>query len=292
MAAVKRVVSTSLWTDGKMDDFSPEDKYFLLYLLTNPFVRQLGIYEISIKQASFQLGYTVDTFNVLLDRFENKYNMIVFSKETSEVAILNFLCHSVISGGKPVEDCIKQDMQRVKNRRLLDIVFARLRDRDERRGDLNITVRKIVADFFRDNDNDNDNDNDSTQGVTGDESPPESSTKKPKKPVKHKHGEYNNVLLTDEELDKLQMDFQDWQARIERLSSYIASTGKKYQSHYATIRYWARMDQERKQQPKQQAQPTRRNGNPFLDIMNEEAGCAHEPGRIFADDGYFEGSIS
>ena len=28
-------------------------------------------------------------------------------------------------------------------------------------------------------------------------------TEKPKKPVKHKYGEYNNVLLTDEELQKL-----------------------------------------------------------------------------------------
>ena len=65
---------------------------------------------------------------------------------------------------------------------------------------------------------------------------------KPKKPVKHKYGEYNNVLLTDDELDKIKKDFPDWEARIERLSGYIASTGKAYKSHYATIRNWARKD--------------------------------------------------
>lgn len=63
-----------------------------------------------------------------------------------------------------------------------------------------------------------------------------------KKPTKHKYGEYNNVLLTDDELDKLKTEYSDWAERIERLSSYVASTGKSYKSHYATIRNWARKD--------------------------------------------------
>ena len=65
---------------------------------------------------------------------------------------------------------------------------------------------------------------------------------KPKKPKKHKYGEYNNVLLTDEELEKLKQEFPDWKGRIDRLSSYVESTGKAYKSHYATIRNWARKD--------------------------------------------------
>ena len=70
---------------------SDTKNYGIVYLLTNPFSKQLGIYEISIKQAAFQMGYSVDAFNVLLDRFENKYKIILFSKETNEIAILNFL---------------------------------------------------------------------------------------------------------------------------------------------------------------------------------------------------------
>lgn len=65
------------------------------------------------------------------------------------------------------------------------------------------------------------------------------------KPVKHKYGEYKNVLLTDEELEKLKAEYHDWEDRIERLSSYVASTGKSYKSHYATIRNWARKDAEK-----------------------------------------------
>ncbi len=93
--------------------------------------------------------------------------------------------------------------------------------------------------------------------ILSDSAEPEPPSK-PKKPVKHKYGEYNNVLLTDEELEKLKTEFSDWQERIERLSSYVASTGKSYKSHYATIRNWARKDKE-----KPQAQPVRKNMNNF-----------------------------
>ena len=59
--------------------------------------------------------------------------------------------------------------------------------------------------------------------------------------TRHTHGSYENVLLSDEELEKLQAEFPtDYKERIERLSEYIASTGKKYKSHLATIRSWAR----------------------------------------------------
>jgi len=75
--------------------------------------------------------------------------------------------------------------------------------------------------------------------------PPAPKKTKSEKPVKHKYGEYKNVLLTDEELEKLKAEYPDCMDRIERLSSYVASTGKSYKSHYATIRNWARKDAEK-----------------------------------------------
>ena len=77
----------------------------------------------------------------------------------------------------------------------------------------------------------------------------ESAPTKKKRAVRHKYGEYNNVLLTDEQMAKLQAEFPDWQERIERLSSYMASSGKSYKDHLATIRNWAKKDQ---QAPRQQ----------------------------------------
>ena len=64
------------------------------------------------------------------------------------------------------------------------------------------------------------------------------------------YGEYQNVLLSDEEFEKLKSEFPDYERRIEALSSYIASTGKKYKSHFATIRNWARKDKAEKEKEK------------------------------------------
>jgi hypothetical protein len=245
---IKRIVDVSFWTDGKVDEFTPEDKYFMLYLLTNPFATQLGIYEISIKQAAFQLGYSPEAVRNLIDRFETKYKVILFSKETNEIAVKNFLRHSIIKGGKPVEDCLNKEIAKVKNSDLLSKVFGHLSGYN----DLNETVNKIILDYSNNNDINNefnnDNENDVSYHDSYDESYDESSKpEKPVKQVKHKYGEYANVLLTDAEMEKLTAEYPDINQRIERLSGYIASTGKKYKSHYATIRNWARKDQE---QPK------------------------------------------
>ena len=79
------------------------------------------------------------------------------------------------------------------------------------------------------------------------------------KPVRHKYGAYKNVLLSDEDYTKLQAEFpRDWSERIERLSEYIASTGKSYKNHLATIRSWARKDK-----PKS-------SGNVCKDMLEEE----------------------
>jgi hypothetical protein len=85
----------------------------------------------------------------------------------------------------------------------------------------------------------------------------------PPKTPRHKYGMYENVLLTDEEYEKLTEEFpHDYTARIERLSEYIASTGKKYKSHLATIRSWARMDTT-------QRTPAAKSSNPFLDMLED-----------------------
>ena len=64
-----------------------------------------------------------------------------------------------------------------------------------------------------------------------------------KRRTAHAYGRYQNVFLTDEELADLQASFPTvWGQYIEKLSEYMASTGKRYQSHAATIRRWAGED--------------------------------------------------
>lgn len=158
--AIKRIVDIGFWTDDKvLELFSPEDKLFMLYLLTNPHTTQLGIYKINKKIMAFELGYSLDTINVLLDRFENKYKIIKYCNETSEIAIRNYLKYSIIKGGKPVEDCLTKDISQVKNKNLLGYVFKNVMSLDA----LNETVKKVIYNTINIyniiiNDNDNDND--------------------------------------------------------------------------------------------------------------------------------------
>lgn len=64
--------------------------------------------------------------------------------------------------------------------------------------------------------------------------------KEKKQAGKGPHGEFSNVLLTEEEFIKLGQRFGKGLARrIENLSQYLASKGDKYKSHYATILQWA-----------------------------------------------------
>ena len=57
------------------------------------------------------------------------------------------------------------------------------------------------------------------------------------------YGRYKNVFLSDTELLELEQDFPGkWEYYLDRLSCHIASTGKQYQSHAATIYKWAQED--------------------------------------------------
>lgn len=90
---------------------------------------------------------------------------------------------------------------------------------------------------------------DSGRDSRGDTNKKDNKEKKDKKeniynaPIRHKHGEYGNVFLSDEDFEKLKSEFPaDYKDRIEQLSSYMESTGKSYKNHLATIRNWSKRD--------------------------------------------------
>jgi hypothetical protein len=84
------------------------------------------------------------------------------------------------------------------------------------------------------------------------------------KPVRHKYGQYNNVLLSDKDMEKLKDEFPfDWAERIEKVSEYCASHGKTYKNYLATIRNWARMDKK---------SPAQDSYNKVLDLLEVDDG--------------------
>lgn len=89
--AIYRTLQLTFWTDSKItDDFTPEDKYFYLYLMTNPHTKLCGCYEISLNTASIETGYNKDTVKHLLNRMDTVHNVIRYSPETREVLLLNW----------------------------------------------------------------------------------------------------------------------------------------------------------------------------------------------------------
>lgn len=86
-----RCISPNFWSDPKVDDdFTPEDKYFYLYLLTNPHTTLSGCYELGKRQACRELGYNEDTVDRLIHRMEYVHKVIRYDKTTKEVLILNW----------------------------------------------------------------------------------------------------------------------------------------------------------------------------------------------------------
>lgn len=114
--AIYRTVQLTFWTDPNvLDDFTPEDKYFYLYLLTNPQTNLCGCYQISYLNTTQQLGYSRDTVDRLLDRFENFHQLIKFCKSTKEVFILNWHKYNWTSSSKFVSALIK-NIEEVKSK--------------------------------------------------------------------------------------------------------------------------------------------------------------------------------
>lgn len=124
--AVYRSVHLSFWTDNKVeDDFTPEDKYFYIYLLTNPQTNICGCYEISYSQMTRNTGYNKDTIIRLLERFENVHKIIKFDKNTKEVLILNWYKYNWSKSEKTltgVENVAKHIKSEEFKKYVLDVV--------------------------------------------------------------------------------------------------------------------------------------------------------------------------
>ena len=112
-------------------------------------------------------------------------------------------------------------------------------------------MNSVVSLYGTQNDTQNDTQiitQDMTQSITQNVNILKTRNKKPetrnkKEIIKEKFGEFENVLLSANELQKLKSKLgAETESYIERLSSYIASSGKRYKSHYATILSWTQKD--------------------------------------------------
>ena len=98
--AVYRNVSTTFWTDSKVSEFTPEEKYFYLFALTNAHTNLSGCYEITIRQMANETGYNEETILKLLDRFEKIHKILFYNKQNNELLIVNWFKYNWTSSQK------------------------------------------------------------------------------------------------------------------------------------------------------------------------------------------------
>ena len=114
--AIYRNITTRFWSDSKIkDEFTPEDKFFFIYLLTNEHTNICGCYEIAQKDMTLETGYNWETAKMLLDRMERVHKVLQYSPDTKEVLINNFGKYNwsdstkVITAVRNVAQYIKND---------------------------------------------------------------------------------------------------------------------------------------------------------------------------------------
>lgn len=119
--ALYRQIFIEFWKDPKVtEEMSAEDRYALLYLLTNPHTTQIGIYQITKRQMAFDLGYSTESVGAILERFEKLLGIIKYNQETREIAIKNWGKYNLKRGGKPIMDCIRGELGKVKDKNLIE----------------------------------------------------------------------------------------------------------------------------------------------------------------------------
>lgn len=88
MAECKKV-NTGFWKDPVVREMAWDEKYFYLYLLTNPQATQDGIYEISLEQLAEKSRLSIETVQALIRRFTEDYKLITYNPETCEILVKN-----------------------------------------------------------------------------------------------------------------------------------------------------------------------------------------------------------
>ena len=118
-----RIVRTDFWKNPVINEqLNGEEKYFYLYLLTNPNTTQIGIYKIMKKQMAYDMCYSLESIHSLVERFTEDYQLIRYNPETRELAIRDWWKHNLQKGGKPVMDCIYSELKVVQDLSLIRYV--------------------------------------------------------------------------------------------------------------------------------------------------------------------------
>lgn len=106
-----RKIHVHFWRD--MEEYTPEQKYFYLYLMSNPGTNSVGCYKITKRTIAFETGYNEETIDKLLELFIKRHK-IEYDTETKEIWLANWYKYN-----KPVNEATRkvhlQDAETIHN---------------------------------------------------------------------------------------------------------------------------------------------------------------------------------
>lgn len=224
----QRYIKDSFWTDPYIEKLSPDYKLSFLYLLTNPLCNIAGVYEMRVKRMAYETGYDVEVIENILKKFVNDGKLLVLG---DWIIIKNHLKHQNLGNltAEGINRVIKETPDYIQS------LFCEKILLNSKNEEYSVLVLK-------------ENDIPLTSPLQAPTNGAYSVVKLSKvklssiKEEKEKYGEFENVLLLSEEHKKLleKLGENNTNLLIEELSGYMASTKKKYSSHYATLLNWAR----------------------------------------------------
>ena len=76
------------------------------------------------------------------------------------------------------------------------------------------------------------------------------SKKKTTKEVRHKYGEFKNILLSDKDLEKLKAEYGEElvEKYIKKMDEWIELNGRRYKNYYLALRQWMNKEVSKKQE--------------------------------------------
>lgn len=228
----------SFWSDPKIEeDFTPEDRYFYLYLLTNPYTNITGCYEIGYKQMARGTGYNEDTVKRLVERLKNTHHVIDYNEDNKEILLINWHKYNWSRS----DNLLTGVTAAIKNIKTAEFVsyLTDVIDGVER-------VYRGSTDPIQ-----------TSVPVTDTDTVTVSNNKNKKK----KYGEYHHVLLADSEYEKLKEKFpKTYEEKIREMDEAIELKGYKYKSHYLAILKWAKEDKTDEKEELSVEEMARRSG--------------------------------
>ena len=120
-----RHIDTNFWIDIKVsEELSAKERYFFLYLLTNPSTNLIGCYELGLKKAAIDTDLPIDDIKSSLDKLK-ELHMVEYDEKTKEVLLLNWLKHNLTANEK-MQAAVSKQLLEVKSKAFYEILAKKI----------------------------------------------------------------------------------------------------------------------------------------------------------------------